>query len=340
MPENEFELYLELLGKFLRLRPQQRTEIADELRDHLEVRLEELARGGMSRAEAVRRTLDEFGDAASLADHFSQLAQARRKRFLMRCTFGTVTTAALMLIVATALWPHSASMRSISSPSFAQADSGKGDAGAKTGGGFNPAATTPADERVHKKLDEAKMKLEFLDTAGRDALDHLRQTLEVDFVYANDVADELTMPVNLNVQFTELTGRAALQLVVDQIRLSFLIRDGVVQILRPEATQIVAVYDTAPFLGDTTARAAADGFDRENEYALQRQLLEELVQSVVSTVQPNSWQQSGGTGSITSYNGMLIVRNRTDVVADVSRLMEQLGTQFAGRKKASKWIAN
>src|SRR6185369_7063618 len=106
MSESEFELYLELLGKFLRLRPGQRVEIADELRDHLEARLEELSRGGLSRAEAVRRALDEFGDAACLADHFSQLARERKKRFLMRCTLGTVSAAALVLIVVTSLWPQ------------------------------------------------------------------------------------------------------------------------------------------------------------------------------------------------------------------------------------------
>lgn len=46
MSEREFDLYLELLAKFLRLRPGQTAEIADELRDHLEARLEEFSRAG------------------------------------------------------------------------------------------------------------------------------------------------------------------------------------------------------------------------------------------------------------------------------------------------------
>ena len=40
MSEHEFELYLRLLGKFLRLTPGQEADVADELRDHLEARLE------------------------------------------------------------------------------------------------------------------------------------------------------------------------------------------------------------------------------------------------------------------------------------------------------------
>ena len=73
MSEHEFELYLRLLGKFLRLTPGQQADVADELRDHLEARLEELSRGGLSRDDAIRLALDEFGDAAHLADHFCLL---------------------------------------------------------------------------------------------------------------------------------------------------------------------------------------------------------------------------------------------------------------------------
>ena len=54
MPEQDFELYLSLLSRFLRLKTAQRGEIADELRDHLEARLEELAARGLSRDEAIR----------------------------------------------------------------------------------------------------------------------------------------------------------------------------------------------------------------------------------------------------------------------------------------------
>jgi hypothetical protein len=41
MSEQEFDLYLKLLAKCLRLTSGQREQIADELRDHLEERLED-----------------------------------------------------------------------------------------------------------------------------------------------------------------------------------------------------------------------------------------------------------------------------------------------------------
>ncbi len=108
MPEHDFELYLSLLGRFLRLKTAQRDEIADELRDHLEERLEALAKQGLSREAAIRAALDEFGDAAELAHHFTHVAHIRQRRLIMRVTFGTVAAlAASLLHAAIAFWPES-----------------------------------------------------------------------------------------------------------------------------------------------------------------------------------------------------------------------------------------
>ena len=49
MSEQEFELYLSLLGRLLRLEPAQREHIADALRDHFAERLHELMHSGHSR---------------------------------------------------------------------------------------------------------------------------------------------------------------------------------------------------------------------------------------------------------------------------------------------------
>jgi len=88
MAEEEFEIYLSLLSRLLRLSPKQRCEIADELRDHLQERCEVLARQGVSRVEAVRSALGELGEAAELAQQFTQIAVFRRRRRLMRWSTG------------------------------------------------------------------------------------------------------------------------------------------------------------------------------------------------------------------------------------------------------------
>src|SRR4029079_17122604 len=111
MSQKEFELYLSLLSRFLRLKSTQRSDIADELRDHLEARLEELSRSGLSREEAIHAALEEFGDATELAQHFTQIAARRKRRFIMRCTVGTVAALTAGILLTTALWPDNHGMQ-------------------------------------------------------------------------------------------------------------------------------------------------------------------------------------------------------------------------------------
>ncbi len=111
MSEQEFDLYLKLLAKCLRLTSGQRELIADELRDHLEERLEELARTGVPREKAVTQALDEFGDAAVLAAHFTTIARLKRRRFLMRLSLGSVGALTAALLIGYAFWPDNRALR-------------------------------------------------------------------------------------------------------------------------------------------------------------------------------------------------------------------------------------
>ena len=99
MPEHEFEIYLSAVSRLLRLNPEQKSAIADELRDHLEERLKELTGSGMDRDQAVRRALDEFGDASGLAVEFSRVMQSRMRRVVMRTAAVTI----VLLIAANVL---------------------------------------------------------------------------------------------------------------------------------------------------------------------------------------------------------------------------------------------
>jgi RND family efflux transporter MFP subunit len=111
MSEQEFELYLKLLTRCLQLTPGQRDQIADELRDHLQERLEELVRAGLARDQAVVQALDEFGDASVLAAHFTTIARLRRRRLVVRLSLGSVAALTVVLFGALALWPDNAAVQ-------------------------------------------------------------------------------------------------------------------------------------------------------------------------------------------------------------------------------------
>src|SRR5262245_32054397 len=101
MPEQEFDLYLSLLVKLLRLSPQQKSSIEAELRDHFEERFEALVRSGVPRDQAIQKTLDEFGDVAGLAHQFTHLSRKHIRRRIMQGTAATVGVAAAVVIWAT-----------------------------------------------------------------------------------------------------------------------------------------------------------------------------------------------------------------------------------------------
>ncbi len=99
MPEQEFESFLSVLGKHLRLSAAQKASIAAELRDHLETRFAELVNSGMSHDEAVRRTLDDVGDGKQLAGELASVRRIVQTRRLTRLVAAGVTVAACVLVM-------------------------------------------------------------------------------------------------------------------------------------------------------------------------------------------------------------------------------------------------
>lgn len=94
MPEQEFEIYLTLLSRLLRLNPSQKAAISDELRDHLEQRLGDLLRTGVSREEAIRIAMEEFGDVTGLALDLTRVSRTPMKKIVVRSTIAASVAAA------------------------------------------------------------------------------------------------------------------------------------------------------------------------------------------------------------------------------------------------------
>src|SRR5688572_4070770 len=105
MSDREFDNYLALLARLLRLGEKQRQAIAGELRAHLEDRLDELLDRGVPHDEAVQLALEEFGDAAALASEFVSLARNKRRRWIMRLTTASVAATVLIAAAIFTFWP-------------------------------------------------------------------------------------------------------------------------------------------------------------------------------------------------------------------------------------------
>ena len=242
MPEHDFELYLSLLSRFLRLKPAQRDEIADELRDHLEERLQELSARGLSHDEAIKAALDEFGDAAELAHHFTHVAHIRRRRKIMRYT---VAALAVSLLVATAFWPESP-QAPVPVRAVAQGFGG-GSAAQHKPGGISVATEDSDKAVVEVKLAKRMGEIDFLDLPLEDAVHVLSERIEVDILFSRgELAEEgvaLDQPVTLKVHRANLTARAALDLLLEPVKLSYTIRDGLIMVTTMSQANQILVYN-------------------------------------------------------------------------------------------------
>ena len=141
MPEDEFERYLTLLAKTLRLSDVQRDAIAAELRDHMEARLHELTLQGVERDQAIETALAEFGDASGLAKDLTRTnpERTRTRRHFMQTTFGTIAACAAVTFAVMLLVPNNKSGQPNQPAAVAQGD-GFGEPGLVAPGGFDAGA--------------------------------------------------------------------------------------------------------------------------------------------------------------------------------------------------------
>ncbi len=108
MTTQEIDNYIALVSSMLRLNKLQREEIGSELRDHLATRVEALTDAGYSHEDAVRMSLEEFGDAAGLAVQFVSVVNQHRKRWMMRFATFSIAGVFCLIIGAMAMWPKDA----------------------------------------------------------------------------------------------------------------------------------------------------------------------------------------------------------------------------------------
>ena len=249
MSEEEFESYLGLLGRFLRLSESQRETIARELRDHMEDRLEELMERGHSRDEAIRIALDEFGDAAALAADFSRIG--RRRKWIMRTTAATMGIAATVLIVSFLL-PENRAF--VPAPPLTRADESKPAAAATpvAQGRVFTAASDGGDVKPAAFIQTIP-EMTFEETSFESVVEFLAEQNDLN-IHVNWNALEIAgidRKTGVSIKAKNVKLETALKLILDGVGggnapLGYMIRDGVVVITTQEDLDthtVVRVYD-------------------------------------------------------------------------------------------------
>lgn len=252
MSEPKFDLYLSLMSKFLRLSSSQKSDIAEELRVHLEDRLTEFMAQGQSREEAIRLALDEFGDAGALAWQFTLPHSLRRRRQIMRYSIGSFVALAGIFTLVSLTWPNRPDAPPAVGTVVAQGEPAPTVVGLQAATEAND-QTMKERREIEEKLSSREHGFDFIETTLNDALQTLGQQVELPIVHS--VADWENIGANhlvtLQTPKGALSIRSALELMLrmNGIQdLTYSIRDGVILISNSNEDYEVHVYDCRDLL--------------------------------------------------------------------------------------------
>jgi hypothetical protein len=398
MSDHEFENYLALLTRLLRLEGKQREAISEELRAHLEDRLDDLLARGVPRQEAIRQALEEFGDAAALAADFVSISRNRRRRWLMRVT--TFSVAATVLIAAgiAIFWPGRNAGPGVAAlvAQNPQVDPFRAPAAAAQNPAVDPFAAGPAaaakePEKAKQKTLEEKLNqrftIEFVETPLSEAIQYLRDQTGVQFVVKTKKLEESGVSADkaLTMNLQQVRLATLLDLLLDELELTYVEKDELLIVTTPEdaeATLSIRVYDCRDLLameappgsdqfvpapaparrggmfsvedtgqagqpanpaaqpsgsgsggggfGGSVSPGPQGGFGSESDEQSSRPMTlhdvraEQLMDIIETNVDPVTWDSVGGPGSISEYNGLVVVTQTAQTHKKVERVLDML----------------
>jgi hypothetical protein len=310
MSDREFENYLALLTGMLRLRRTQRESISGELRDHLIEHVAQLEASGIAHEEAVRRALEEFGDAAALAANFQALVGMRRRRLIMRCTIGTTVVMTGLVVALLAFRPDV-----VDDPGIAKAQNKPEEAlsteqppdrkETPTVGRGTKSHNEIANEATRRKLDKL-IDVDFTETPLSTALATLANRVGTQYLLDPKALVDLALtsddPVTL--QLDQVPAEFALEMILRPHQLAYTLRSGVVM-----------VSSQAEINSNTEVRV----------YYVPADSAQELIELIPLTVAPETWVAAGGVvGAIRPFRDSIVVSHTWEVHQKIERLLKDL----------------
>lgn len=176
-------------------------------------------------------------------------------------------------------------------------------------------APTAAELKLIQALD-TPVKAEFQNSRLEDVMDYLSTMMNLTVVLDKAALDELNLNYNSPVTFVvrrPVAARSALRGVLRSLGLTYVVRDGTVFVTTPARAREYLVTKTY-YLGDLVTPVGNPFFPVGNplEEAFNVQM---LIDTIVTSIDPDSWDVRGGPGTIRYYapTKSLIVRQSAEV---------------------------
>jgi len=176
----------------------------------------------------------------------------------------------------------------------------------------------PQHALLREQLDQS-ISIDFQDTPLQKAVDHFAEELVIDIRLDERALDDVGIRSRqpISVSLTDCKFATALQAMLMELDLTWMIRDGVIWITTPEEAQSamqVAVFDVRDLCRDFSES-------------------EGLLEAITSQASPETWSDVGGPGSIEFvFPGAMVVSHEEKILFDVLELLETYRTALRSSK--------
>ena len=194
---------------------------------------------------------------------------------------------------------------------------GEGDGEPKKKSATKQAATT----KTIKEALTKRASCDFFENSLDDALGQLGKQHNLQFhvdAAAMEAAGVDANDLQVNLKFKDIPLRSLIKHMLRPFDLGYLILEEdalvlVTTVEEAEAMPFTELYPVRNLLNEEDPNRSADM----------------LIETIVGTVSPQSWEELGGISCIYHYQGILVVSSTNEVLHDVENLLNRLGTAIA-----------
>jgi hypothetical protein len=189
-------------------------------------------------------------------------------------------------------------------------------------GRFQPvsgsALTATAERAIAKALKEPS-QFEFIDTPLQDAVDTLEDVHEIQIKIDQRALDEVGIPSDspITKSLRGLSLASALELMLRDLDLAYVVRDEVLLITTPEEAKSMLLTKLYPLNGLQAGRAEAARFEQS--------YVDAVIATITKLIRPESWKDVGGPGSVSVLSlrtlEALVIRQTRDVHEEIEGLL-------------------
>lgn len=183
---------------------------------------------------------------------------------------------------------------------------------------------------------QKKVSISFQNTPLAGALEEISDLCGINIVIDRKVLEEEGIKVDrpLTMKMQAATLSAALKVLVEQVGLSFVVKDEVVLVTTPARARgklMQKVYPVKDLIEATTKRS------RKEAQANAPSADQLLIMCITNTLAPQSWSVMGGSGAIEYFAGShaLVVNQTVDVHEQITEFLEALRRLHAAQSDDS-----